>query len=170
MIKNDRQLTVTKKRLAEFQDAFEQIKAEVLMSPIVRKTKLAALSSQIEVFEKQIEEYEKLRSGKVLSIPILSIKSLPEGLIKTRIARGWSQADLAEKLGVKEQQVQRDEANGYETASFSRISEVALSLELSFFGSFQNVTTGIYPFSERVRVLAEKLTTEVQQTKLLLAI
>ena len=170
MIKNDKQLTVTKKRLAEFQDAFNQVKAEILINPIVKKANMDALSSQIEVFEKEIEEYESLRTGQVSSIPISSVKSFPEALIKTRIARGWSQAILAEKLGVKEQQVQRDEASGYETASFARITEIVSILELDFSGRFEKVTPTTHQFSDRVRKMASIVEREVHQSKRLIAI
>ena len=41
---------------------------------------------------------------------------------------GMTQKELAEKMGVKEQQVQRDEANQYNSAGFHRIAEVADAL------------------------------------------
>ena len=43
---------------------------------------------------------------------------------------GMTQKELAEKMGVKEQQVQRDEANQYSSAGFRRIAEVAEVLNI----------------------------------------
>jgi HTH-type transcriptional regulator / antitoxin HipB len=43
---------------------------------------------------------------------------------------GMTQKELAEKMGVKEQQVQRDEANQYSSAGFQRFLAVAQALNL----------------------------------------
>ena len=40
-----------------------------------------------------------------------SLSSIGHWLIGVRIAKGWSQRDLADKLGVSEAQVSRDERN-----------------------------------------------------------
>ena len=52
------------------------------------------------------------------------VAALPSMLIKARIARGLSQKDLAERVGLKEQQIQRYEATDYATANLARIKEV----------------------------------------------
>ena len=46
-------------------------------------------------------------------------------LIQARIAAGLTQEDLAARLGVKPQQIQRYEASDYQTASFARLREIA---------------------------------------------
>ena len=51
--------------------------------------------------------------------------------MKARIARRWTQRQLADALGVAEQQVQRYEATGYRSASLARISDVADALNLT---------------------------------------
>ena len=45
-------------------------------------------------------------------------------LIKARIARRMSQRDLAERIGLKEQQIQRYEATNYASVSLSQIKDV----------------------------------------------
>jgi HTH-type transcriptional regulator / antitoxin HipB len=55
---------------------------------------------------------------------------LPLALIRARISMGMTQKELAEKMGVKEQQVQRDEANQYSSAGFQRFLAVAQALNL----------------------------------------
>ena len=52
------------------------------------------------------------------------VADLPAILIKARIARGLSQKDLAERVGLKEQQIQRYETTDYTTANLARIKEV----------------------------------------------
>jgi HTH-type transcriptional regulator / antitoxin HipB len=51
-------------------------------------------------------------------------------LIRARIALGMTQKELAEKMGVKEQQVQRDETNQYSSAGFQRIAAVTEALNI----------------------------------------
>ena len=53
------------------------------------------------------------------------VADLPSILIKARIAQGLSQRDLAERVGVKEQQIQRYEATDYASANLARLKEVA---------------------------------------------
>ena len=49
---------------------------------------------------------------------------------RARIARGLTQKDLARKLGVKEQQIQRYEETDYASASLSRLNEVIKALDI----------------------------------------
>jgi ribosome-binding protein aMBF1 (putative translation factor) len=65
-----------------------------------------------------------LRSGKRRVITLHSIEELPKTLIQARIAAGLSQEELAAKLGLKAQQVQRYEANDYQSASLERINKI----------------------------------------------
>ena len=53
--------------------------------------------------------------------------------VEARVASGLSQRDLAERLGLKEQQIQRYEATEYASASLRRIREVvgALGVDLA---------------------------------------
>ena len=76
----------------------------------------------------EIEEYEHLRAGNVPVVEIESLDELPDGLIKARIASGLSQKDLAERLHLKEQQIQRYEADRYASASLQRIQQVARAI------------------------------------------
>jgi HTH-type transcriptional regulator / antitoxin HipB len=51
--------------------------------------------------------------GSIASLAPWAIEDLPTTLIKARIASGLTQKDLAERIGVQEQQIQRYEANHY---------------------------------------------------------
>lgn len=57
-----------------------------------------------------------------------SFDGLAEGLIKARIASGLSQRELADRLGLKEQQIQRYEADRYGSASLQRVQEIAQAI------------------------------------------
>nr|MDJ0682676.1 helix-turn-helix transcriptional regulator [Xenococcaceae cyanobacterium MO_167.B52] len=95
------------------------------------------LQMMIDSLRKEIEEYDALKQ-QLAPIKITSIQELPLALIRARIAMGMTQKELAEKMGVKEQQVQRDEANQfqrdeanqYSWAGFQPIAAVAEALNL----------------------------------------
>jgi DNA-binding XRE family transcriptional regulator len=134
MIKNERQYRITKTKLNEFQLAL--VESKNLPEPTEINDKLDyqldldTLSSQIEEFEEEIAEYESLQRGTVEQLILESFDQLPQALIKARIVRGLTQEKLAEILEVKPQQVQRDEANLYAGASFSKLLTIQKALHL----------------------------------------
>jgi len=56
------------------------------------------------------------------------LADLPEALIRARIAAGLTQKELAARLGLKEQQIQRYEATRYAGVSLDRVQAVAEAL------------------------------------------
>lgn len=58
--------------------------------------------------------------------PLLTVivNALPESLVDERKKLGLTQKELAERLGIKEQQIQRYEATRYQSASLKRIVEI----------------------------------------------
>ena len=134
MIRNERQYRITKTKLNEFQLALVELKK--LPEPTEINDKLDyqldldTLSSQIEEFEEEIAEYESLQRGTVEQLILESFDQLPQALIKARIVRGLTQEKLAEILEVKPQQVQRDEANLYAGASFTKLLAIQKALHL----------------------------------------
>ena len=92
-----------------------------------------ALRMQIKDLERDISEYEDLKEGRLLSFGAENLDSLGELLTKARIARGLTQAELGELLGMTQQQVQRYERDGWQKISLWRLAEAAdaLGLDLS---------------------------------------
>lgn len=132
MIKNDKQLQISKKLLNEFNTTLYDIlnHYEELIDPIYKKIEEDAIKSQINVFENEIKEYELLKEGNVSYIWVAPFVNLHEILIKARIIKGWSHAELANRLDLKEQQIQRYEFSNYSTASIARINQVAAALDI----------------------------------------
>lgn len=132
MIKNDKQYHVTKSKLTEFIDALNQSlqSNDQDIDPIYRKIEEDAIKSQIAEFEREIEEYEFLKKGNINFIYVDSLSNFYEALIKARIVKGWTHADLAKRLELKEQQIQRYELCNYSTASIARINQVACVLDI----------------------------------------
>lgn len=132
MITNDVQYRNTKTLLAQFNQAAENLEAELADAPDgkLHQLQIDAVRSQAGDLEAEISAYEQLRSGTTTSFTANSLADLATLLIQGRIARGWSQRRLAEELGIAEQQIQRYEANGYATTSLTRLCEVAAALDL----------------------------------------
>ena len=131
MILNGRQYKVTKAQVARLQMALGAArKLRKKMDARAYKAMVVGFQSQVAELRGQLREYEGLRRAKVLRLE--SAELLAEVLIKGRIARGYTQRDLAEKLDVKPQQIQRYEATRYQTASLRRMLDImrVLGLEL----------------------------------------
>lgn len=70
----------------------------------------------------EIEEYERLKRGELGEL--VNLHGLGRTLIALRIARGVSQRQLAERLGVHESQISRDERNEYHGVTVERASRI----------------------------------------------
>ncbi len=93
--------------------------------PMIAQAQADAVSSQLADLEAELREYESVRAGEFRMDTLRVVADLPALLIKARISQGLSQKELADRLGLKEQQIQRYEATDYATAKWSRIREVA---------------------------------------------
>jgi transcriptional regulator with XRE-family HTH domain len=127
MIKNDRQYRLTRSQLQRFQALLDDLRRRPLDGDgeLRRSLEMAAVEAQVAELTAQLEEYDALREGRTPLGHLESLDQLPTLLVRARIAAGLSQRDLAERLGMKEQQIQRYEANDWATANLSRLIEVA---------------------------------------------
>ena len=105
--------------------------AERVGSEVLAMAELEALKSETEVLENQLQEYERLKSGSEIIFKASSIAEIPRILIQARIVQNLSQRELATLIGVKEQQIQRYEAEGYKSAGLKRLQEIAEALKLN---------------------------------------
>ena len=135
MIQNERQYRVTKAKLKDLEQnlsiLLENRELVTNIYPQLVRMQSAALKDQIQVMSGEIAEYDNLKDGKV-GIKIDRLSELPIALIKARISAGMTQGELANMIGIKEQQIQRYEANHYQAVGFDRLLEIAkiLSIEL----------------------------------------
>jgi ribosome-binding protein aMBF1 (putative translation factor) len=106
------------------------------------KLAIDPLSSFALQLQEEIEEYEKLRRGQFDVLENLS--GIGHLLVAFRIFKGMKQKELAEKLGIKESQISRDERNEYHGASIEKIQSVLAALGITLTtkvdsSSFRNV-------------------------------
>lgn len=132
MITNERQYKITRSEAERFRKAISELAAGKAMRPDVHPRLLQAereaMESQLADLQAELSEYERLKAADLSMISISSFDELADGLIKARIASGLSQKALAERLGLKEQQIQRYEAERYASASYQRLRDVAGAL------------------------------------------
>ena len=136
MIKNERQYRITKAKAEAFAEALKELErpasgseasaSEEGVHPLLKKAQEEALRSQHEELREELAAYEALPERSALELP--SLDDLPLALVQARIAEGLTQRELAERLGLKEQQIQRYEATEYASASWTRIREVIEAL------------------------------------------
>ncbi|HEX7314294.1 MAG TPA: helix-turn-helix transcriptional regulator [Pyrinomonadaceae bacterium] len=133
MIKNERQYRITRAQAAKLEAALEafsvQAAGDKRSHPRLVKAQTDALRSQLESLHDELREYEGIKTGEIPPPDLSYIAVVPQDLIRARIAAGLSQKDLAERLGMPEQQIQRYEAVEYESVSLARIMEIARALQ-----------------------------------------
>ena len=134
MITNERQYRITRRRAADFVRAIKEFDAKsherAEAHPRLLRAEREAMNSQLADLREELEEYERLKAADPPVIPVASLDQLADGLIKARIVAGLSQRALAERLALKEQQIQRYEAERYASASYRRLCEVARALDI----------------------------------------
>jgi ribosome-binding protein aMBF1 (putative translation factor) len=128
MIQNEHQYKVSKAALQKFLLAAEQYQPSSTIHPKLALAKRQALQGQIDTLKAELEVYEQLKTQGGL-IDLAPLEQLASDLIKARVAKGYTQAQLAAKLKMKPQQIQRYEATHYASASLARVLEVARVLQ-----------------------------------------
>lgn len=131
MITNERQYKITRSEADRFRKAIGELDkgpARADIHPRLLQAEREAMESQLDDLQAELLEYDRLKSTDLSVISINSFDGLADGLIKARIASGLSQKALAERLGIKEQQIQRYEAERYGPASYQRLREIADAL------------------------------------------
>ncbi|MDQ3694455.1 MAG: helix-turn-helix domain-containing protein [Chloroflexota bacterium] len=134
MIKTQPQYQNTKRQIRKFQDALANVQSERFEAGsdefLFQQMDIAGLESQLADLRAEAHQFDQLVSERPSVIVAHSFDELPLALIKARIALGMTQRDLADQLGMREQQIQRYEATDYASASLQRIGQVVRALNV----------------------------------------
>lgn len=137
MIRNERQFHVTQ---AQRERLASHLTAEVdTATPdwAIRASR-QAIEAQLLDLDEELAEYDALRSANGAQPSTVSnLVELPDALVRARIAAHLSQRELADRLGLREQQIQRYESTDYAGASIARLQEVMHALEVSLAGEVE---------------------------------
>jgi len=173
MIQNQRQYKVTKGQIAKLEGALKaSVKLSEKMDHRVYSAMISGIEWEINRLQQQLHEFEELKETSVLVMH--SVEDLPQILVKARIARGYTQKELAERINIKPQQIQKYEIMGYRSASWKRILEVMEALGVDFEahvplkeGSRDPVTPGTF-ITNRI-VLKEATGVDIERTEQLVS-
>ena len=86
------------------------------------KRAMDPLQSFRQQLVEEVESYDRLKRGEFDEIR--NLRGIGHLLIAARIYRGFSQRELAERLGVHESQVSRDERNEYHNITLERAARI----------------------------------------------
>ena len=132
MIRNDNEYQEAVNRIKEEKKRMAVEKERLIkegLTPVEVKRALDPMRSFHMQLEEEVEGYEKLKRGEFEEL--LNFQGMGRMLIALRIHRGMSQRELAEKLGVHESQVSRDERNEYNGITLERLGKVVEALGVS---------------------------------------
>jgi predicted XRE-type DNA-binding protein len=135
----------------EYRDALRQIARDTSFQSEERNRLLAsgATAQEVQValdpvnsfhlqLQEDVEEYERLKRGEIG--PFTGFGQIGRMLVALRIARGMTQRQLAERLGVHESQVSRDERNEYHGITVERVNRILLAIGAEVTGRVQLVS------------------------------
>lgn len=132
MIKNERQYKITRAKADEIRVTISELEHAPLpdgLSPEMREMQVDALKGTLGDFEIELADFNALHDATL--IEATGIGEFPTALIRARIARGLTQRELADRIGIAEQSIQRYEAGDYAGVSFARLVEIADALEVT---------------------------------------
>jgi len=131
MLKNEKQYNSAKAKLEKWRKAKKQLRKDGLAGQAdwLVGEQAFGIDQQIKQLSAEVKEYEDTVSGKLkLPDPTL-ISEIPRFLISWRIARHWTQRELADRVGMHENQIQKYESEDYSCASLQTISNIAAALK-----------------------------------------
>ena len=134
MIRNENEYQEAVRRLQEERKRLDEHRTRLLetgLSSDEIKRALDPFRSFHEQLAEEVESYERLKRGDIAEMQ--NLHGLGYTLVALRIALGTTQRELAQKLGVHETQVSRDERNEYHGISVERVSRIldALGVRLT---------------------------------------
>lgn len=138
MIYSDKQFSASDAVLKKLKAALAAAESREADQLWLKRAEIDALKSQIADIEGELAEYRLIKSGEISFSRTYSLEELPQVLLQARIAAGISQTDLAKRLNLKPQQIQRYEATNYMGASLARLVEVSRSLGVKISGMFES--------------------------------
>ena len=130
MIKTQREYEQSRQTLEEWWASGERLRASLEaagLSPDHVELAMAAHLTMQDQMEGELAWYDRAKRGEILPLPNLTRIGL--SLIALRLARGLTQRQLAERLGVNEAQVSKDEKNEYHGISVERAQRIIDALE-----------------------------------------
>ena len=122
MIKSDAQRERTVVQIDGFRQALTKATERIAgkRSAAIR----GSCEGVIRQLEEELRDYDQLKSGDLRLPRLERLDQIAPLITKVRIARGFSQTELARRLGVSKQVISRYEENDYQTVAIGRLQEI----------------------------------------------
>ena len=132
LITNERQEREVSALIEQIDQALssEQVLQQIvdgLPPEVLDKIRRSLVAERQELIE-SVDAYRAAQNGAVAALKSRAGNDLGALLVAARVAKGWKQKDLARRLFLPEQQVQRYEAERYRSISLSGLLRVARTL------------------------------------------
>ena len=129
MIRTEGEYRATLARIEQGKEVAAKQRAELKLRGLtpeeIERAMAPLLAFQMQYVE-EVAWYERVRSGDLA--PIHDLNQIGRVLIGLRIASGMTQKEFAERLGVSEAVVSRDERNEYHGISVERAQRILTAL------------------------------------------
>ncbi len=138
MIRSEKEYREAVGRIRQEKERLAKQEAELKamgLGPAEIKRALDPMRSFHEQLKEEVQSYERLKRGEFDEV--LNLRGLGQLLVSLRVARGLTQRQLAERLGVHETQVSRDERNKYHGITLERAARVLDALEVEVHSRIQ---------------------------------
>ncbi len=133
MIRTEKEYRLMIKRLEQEKELIAKQRQQFVQEGLGNE-QVQRLIDPLESFYLQLQEevdaYERLCQGELDEL--YNVRSIGHLLISARIARGLSQRQLAERLGVNESSISRDERHEYHNITLDRAAKILDTLGVSF--------------------------------------
>ena len=157
MIKNEKQYKMAKVKLEKWLKTRQQVRegASAGQPDWIIEEQAFGIDEQIRQLQAEISEYKLTESGQQALPDPTVVFDLPFLLIRWRIACHLTQRDLATRLAMHENQIQKYERENYGCASLETISRVAEVLKQAL--QEQTASNSIQPSNITSPSLASKV-------------
>jgi DNA-binding transcriptional regulator YiaG len=143
MITNDRQYRITSARLKKFERDIEDARARgprARQHPALHAAMIASLQGQAADLRTEIARYDALKRGAIATGEIDELAEFGRAAIEARIAANLTQEQLAERVGVKPQQIQKWESTAYASVNLRSLTRVLKALDAHVKSSIRYAT------------------------------
>ena len=145
MIKNAKQYKITRKKLLVVEEEIARLKGGREHLPAKDELLLVSMALMRDQMEKEIAMYDLVKTMNSEILGERSIDDLPTLLIEYKIQSGMTQKEFSQKVGMKEQQLQRYEAENFNSISFKNLLKIihAIGLEVTVKGTIHPTNQSI---------------------------
>lgn len=129
VIKTQREYEQARQTLEQWRVSGETLRTSIKaagLSPEQVEQAMAPHLAMQDQIEGELRWFERARGGEIR--PVARLTDVGLSLIALRIARGLTQRQLAERLGVNEAQISKDERNAYHGISVERAQRIVDAL------------------------------------------